>query len=79
MKNRGIFIKVFTYTIISILLLVGVTAALFSQQFMSFYRTTQAQQIIASYQPLVERIQGNNNSDVAELARRFYENNQSFE
>ncbi len=79
MKNRRIFIKVFTYTIISILLLVGVTAALFSQQFMSFYRMTQAQQIIASYQPLVERIQGNNNSDVAELARRFYENNQSFE
>jgi two-component system sensor histidine kinase VanS len=79
MKNRGIFIKVFRYTIISILLLVGVTAVLFSQQFMSFYRTTQAQQIIASYQPLVERIQRNNNSDIAELARRFYENNQSFE
>jgi two-component system sensor histidine kinase VanS len=79
MKNRGIFIKVFTYTIISILLLVGVTAVLFSQQFMSFYRTTQAQQIIASYQPLVERIQRNNNSDVAELARHFYDNNQSFE
>ncbi len=79
MKNRGIFTKVFTYTIISLLLLVGVTAALFSQQFMSFYRTKQAGQIIASYQPLVERIQGNNNSDVAELARRFYENNQSFE
>lgn len=79
MKNRGIFTKVFTYTIISILLLVGVTAALFSQQFMSFYRTKQAGQIIASYQPLVERIQGNSNSDVAELARRFYENNQSFE
>jgi two-component system sensor histidine kinase VanS len=79
MKNRRIFIKVFTYTIISILLLVGVTAALFSQQFMSFYRTKQAQLIVASYQPLVERIQGNSNSDVAELARRFYENNQSFE
>ncbi|MDF2593713.1 MAG: sensor protein vanSB [Clostridia bacterium] len=79
MKNRGIFIKVFTYTIISILLLVGVTAALFSQQFVSFYRTTQNRQIIASYRPLVERIQRNNYSDIAELAQRFYENNQSFE
>ncbi|GAA0380023.1 HAMP domain-containing sensor histidine kinase [Paenibacillus motobuensis] len=79
MKNRGIFIKVFTYTIISILLLVGVTAALFSQQFRSFYKTTQTRQIIASYQPLVERIQRNNHSDIAEVAQRFYENNQSFE
>ncbi|KHL96825.1 histidine kinase [Paenibacillus sp. IHB B 3415] len=79
MKNRGIFIKVFTYTIISILLLVGVTAALFSQQFMSFYRTVQARQIVASYQPLVERIQKNHNYDIAVLAWRFHENNQSYE
>lgn len=79
MKNRGIFIKVFTYTIISVLMLVGVTAALFSQQFRSFYKTTQTRQIIASYQPLVERIQRNNNSNIAEAAQRFYENNQSFE
>lgn len=79
MKNRGIFIKVFTYMIMFVLLLVVVTAALFSQQFMSFYRTIQTRQIIASYRPLVERIQRNNNSDITKLAQRFYENNQSFE
>lgn len=79
MKNRGIFIKVFTYMIISVLLLVGVTAALFSGQFMSFYRMAQTRQIVASYEPLVRRIQRNNYSDIAELAQLFYENNQSFE
>ena len=79
MKRRGIFIKVFTYTIISIVLLVGVTAALFSQQFVSFYRTTQTRQIVDSYRPLVERIQRNEYSDIAEVAQRFYKNNQSFE
>ena len=79
MKNRGIFRKIFTYTIISIMLLLGVTVALFSQQFKSFYRTIQTREIVASYQPLVERIQRNNTSDIAGLAQRFSETNQSFE
>ncbi|MBE6904902.1 MAG: HAMP domain-containing histidine kinase [Ruminococcaceae bacterium] len=79
MKKHGIFTKIFTYTIISILLLLGVTVALFSQQFKSFYRTIQTREIVASYQPLVNRIQRNNTSDIAGLAQRFSETNQSFE
>jgi two-component system sensor histidine kinase VanS len=79
MKKSGIFIKVFSYTIVSILLLVGVTAALFSQQFLSFYRTMQTREIVASYEPLVRRIQGSAYRDIAEAAQRFRENNQSFE
>ena len=65
--------------IISILLLVGVTAVLFSGQFMSFYRTIQTRQIVASYEPLIERIQRNEYENIAELAQRFHEANQSFE
>jgi two-component system sensor histidine kinase VanS len=64
---------------VSTVLLVCVTAALFSQQFMSFYRSMQTQRIVASYQPLVERIQRGDMGDIAKLARFFYENNQSFE
>ncbi len=79
MKNRGIFTKVFTYTIISIFLLVGVTAALFSGQFMLLYRTLQTRQIVASYEPLVRRIQTGNSNDIVTPAQRFHENNQSFE
>ncbi len=79
MKKHGIFIKVFTYTVIAILLLVSVTAVLFSGQFMLFYRTLQNRQIVASYEPLVRRIQTSNNNDIAAMAQRFYENNQSFE
>ncbi|GGA37918.1 HAMP domain-containing sensor histidine kinase [Paenibacillus physcomitrellae] len=77
MKNHGIFFKTFIYTAVSILLLVVVTAALFSQQFKSFYRTIQNRQIVASYEPLERRIQRNDN--IVEAAERFYENNQSFE
>lgn len=79
MKKRGIFFKVFIYTLIAALLLVVMAAALFSQQFMSVYRTMQTRQIIASYEPLVKRIQQNNGDKIAELAQRFYETNKSFE
>lgn len=78
MKNKGIFIKVFTYTIISILLIVSITITLFSQQFISFYRTMQNKQIIASYEPLIKQVKRNNNKDIAKLAESFYKNNQSF-
>jgi two-component system sensor histidine kinase VanS len=77
MRKSGLFTKIFVYTMILVLLLVSVTAALFSQQFMSFYRTLQTRQIVASYEPLVKRIQRSNNS-IAETAQGFYENNESF-
>ncbi|MDR1537428.1 MAG: HAMP domain-containing histidine kinase [Clostridiales bacterium] len=78
MKKSGLFTKIFVYTMVLVLLLVSVTAALFSQQFMRFYRTLQTRQIVASYEPLVERIQRSNKS-IAETAQVFYENNESFE
>ncbi|MDR1536542.1 MAG: HAMP domain-containing protein [Clostridiales bacterium] len=79
MKKSGIFSKVFSYTIIAISLLVGVAAALFSQQFFSIYKMMQNRGIVASYDPLVRRIQGGEYQNIAESAKRFYENNQSFE
>lgn len=78
MKPRGIFFKVFIYTTIFLILLVCVTVALFSRQFVSFYRVSQMQRISSSYQYLVDRLQGENESDFPELARMFYESNQSF-
>jgi two-component system sensor histidine kinase VanS len=79
MKKRGIFIKVFAYTLISAALLVCVTAVLFSQQFMSFYRAIETREIVASYEPLVGYIRRGGSENIAEAARLFYENNQSFE
>lgn len=79
MKKRGLFFKIFAYTMVSMALLVCVTAALFSQQFLSFYRTSEIHQIRNSYQPLAERLRRGDNSNIPEVARQFYENNQSFE
>ena len=78
MKKRGIFIKVFTYTAIFLALLVCVTVGLFSQQFVSFYNTTQIQQLNSSYQNLYAQLHGKSAPEALALARSFYESNQSF-
>ena len=78
MKKRGIFIKVFSYTTIFLILLVCVTIALFSQQFLSFYNTSQVEQLYFSYQSLHDRLQGKSIDDILDTVQEFYENNQSF-
>lgn len=77
MKKSGIFIKVFIYTIIFSTLLVGATAALFSQQLISYFSRFRIQEITSTYQRMVDQSQGED--DITELARRFYERNQSFQ
>jgi two-component system sensor histidine kinase VanS len=79
MRKGGLFVKVFAYTLVSSALLVFVTGLLFSQQFLSFIRAAQARQIVASYRPLIERIERVGRDNIAGIAALFYENNQSFE
>jgi two-component system sensor histidine kinase VanS len=77
MKRLGIFVKVFIYTTLFSGLLVGVTAALFWQQFETYYSHYQIQSIVDSYQQLVERSRGD--GDITGVAQRFYERNESFQ
>lgn len=67
------------HAIISMVLLVCITAVLFFQQFLSFYGTTRHKQVSDSFRPLVGQLEGKSESDFPEVAQRFYENNQSFE
>ena len=78
MKNCGIFIKVFAYTTVFLFIVVFVTIALFSQQFLSFYNTTQTQQLYESYQNLHDQLSGQSRDDIIKAADVFYNNNQSF-
>jgi len=68
MKKRGIFFKVFTYTTIFLFIIVCVTVGLFSQQFLSFYNTTQTQQLYASYQNLHDQLFGKNEEEIIRIA-----------
>ncbi|PWN73282.1 sensor histidine kinase [Bacillus paranthracis] len=79
MKKNGIFIKIFAYTIVAMLLIVFVTATLFSGQFLTLYRAVEREQILVSYQPLVNRVKNSNYNDIPAAAQRFRDNNQSFE
>ena len=78
MKKRGIFFKVFIYTTVFLFVIVCVTIGLFSQQFLSFYNTTQTQQLYTSYQTLHDRLSEKNKNEIIEAAGEFYNNNQSF-
>jgi two-component system sensor histidine kinase VanS len=60
-------------------LLVLITAVLFSQRFIYFYGLIRRHQVSESFDPLVSQIEGKSRSDYPEIAQRFYENNQTFE
>jgi len=78
MKKRGIFFKVFIYTTIFLFVIVSVTIVLFSQQFLSFYNTTQTQQLYSSYQTLHDLLFGKEDGEIVRAAEEFYRYNQSF-
>jgi len=79
-KNQRIFIKIFTYTMFLVLLICLTAVLLFSRQFLSFYRTEQMRQLSASFQPIINTIteRGRTPEEMADIARTFAENNQSF-
>ena len=78
MRKRGIFIKVFLYTLLFLLLAVGITAALFAQQIVDFYNSTQMQQLSNSYFQLTEQLSNAHFRDHQQIAREFAERNQSY-
>ncbi|MEL4105786.1 HAMP domain-containing sensor histidine kinase [Oscillospiraceae bacterium WX1] len=75
MKRNGIFVKTFIYTAIFAVLLIGVTAFLFSAQIISYYRMQNINHITRSYQRIVTGAR--DGTDIVESAKRFYEKNQS--
>jgi two-component system sensor histidine kinase VanS len=78
LRRRGIFIKVFSYTLIFLVLMIAVTAAFFAQQFLSFYRSGQIRQLSGVFQPLIGSFDGKEPGEIAAIAGDFHENNQSF-
>jgi len=78
-KSPRIFIKIFIYTVFLVLLICLTAVLLFSRQFLSFYRTEQMRQLSASFQPIVNSITvAGTPEEMADIARTFADNNQSF-
>lgn len=77
MKKRGIFIKVFLYTMLLLALVIGVTAALFAQQVVSFYNRTQIQLLHKNFAQLTEQLDDVESGDYSRIAEEFFDKNQS--
>ncbi|GHT98141.1 sensor protein VanSB [Spirochaetia bacterium] len=77
-QDRKIFTKVFAYTMLLMVLMILVTVALFAQQFLSFYRSEEMQQLTDVFQPVISQFEGKTPAEIAELARDFANKNQTF-
>ncbi|MDR1015261.1 MAG: HAMP domain-containing histidine kinase [Coriobacteriales bacterium] len=75
MNRNGLFFKTFLYTAVFAILLVSVTAFLFSAQIVSYYRMQNTDHVTRSYQRIVTGAQ--DGVGLIESAKRFYEKNQS--
>ena len=78
MLRAGIFGKIFFYTLLFLIIVIGITAALFSQQFVSVYDTSQLQQLNTVFQPLTYSLNSKTIEEMIEISSEFYEKNQSF-
>jgi two-component system sensor histidine kinase VanS len=77
-KKRGIFIKVFAYTLLFLFLMIAITGVFFSRQFLSFYESGQAEQLAKIFEPVLDQIAGKSPEEIAAIAKAFHEKNMSF-
>ncbi|MDR3147499.1 MAG: HAMP domain-containing histidine kinase [Treponema sp.] len=78
-KKSPVFTKIFAYTMLLLALMCLAALAVFSQQFVSFYRAESRRQLSVVLQPMVRQFEGKSPEEVAEIARTFYDKNQSFQ
>jgi len=71
MKKHGIFRKVFSYTLIFLLLTICVATFLFAQQFKSFYDNSQMKQLGEVFQPLLHGLEGKSADEILIGCGRF--------
>ena len=79
MKKHGMFRKIFIYTLLFLILTISIVAAIFSQQFLSFYESKQVQQFNKIYEPLIGGLDGKSIDESIEISDEFHKKNQSFE
>lgn len=78
-KINGIFGKVFFYTVLISVTVIGIAAIFFQAQIASVFETTQNQQLTNVFQPLLDQISGKPDNEKIKIAEKFHEKNASFE
>jgi two-component system, OmpR family, sensor histidine kinase VanS len=79
MKNfgLGIFGKVFLYTLLFLMLSIGVTGAVFAREFVAAYEFGRRQQASENLRPFVTQLQGKSREEIVEIAQSFHDQNPS--
>jgi len=77
-KNFGIFNKVFLYTMLILLLVIGGMFLFFSNQIKSTITLTQQQQLSENFMIFREQIQGKTTEEIVTIAEDFHRWNASF-
>jgi len=81
MKNRifGIYAKVFSYTVLILIVVIFVSAAFFSNQINEIVQVMERQQLTNIFTPLLEGIENKSNDEVRIFAEDFHQRNTSVE
>jgi two-component system sensor histidine kinase VanS len=77
-KNLPLFTKIFAYTMLLLGTMSLAGIVLFARQFLLFYRSEQQRQFTSLFEPVFNQLEGKSPDEVAEIARTFYNKNQSF-
>jgi two-component system, OmpR family, sensor histidine kinase VanS len=79
MKNfgLGIFGKVFLYTLLLLMLSIGVTGAVFAREFIAAYEFGRRQQAAENFRPFISQLQGKSRDEILEIAQAFHDQNPS--
>lgn len=78
-KMLGIFGKVFFYTVLISVFVIIIAAIFFAGQITAVFETTQRQQIMDVFEPLIAELNGKSDNEKINIAKRFHEKNASFE
>jgi two-component system sensor histidine kinase VanS len=77
-RKPPVFTKIFAYTMLLLVLMMIAAVAIFAQQFLLFYRAEHRRQLAGVFQPMFRQFEGKTPEEVTEIARAFYDKNQSF-
>ncbi|MCL1847326.1 MAG: ATP-binding protein [Coriobacteriia bacterium] len=78
-RALGIFGKVFLYTTLIVVLVVGVTALFFTKQISDALAISQQEQLSSVFKTLQQELESKTGEDAIEVAKAFHRDNQFFE
>ena len=78
-RKMGMFSKIFLYTLLFLIIVIGIASAFFARQFQTVFQSGQNQVHKETYTPLISQLEGKPAEQLAEISESFHEKNMSLE